>query len=47
MNNLYHRECFTVVYEGEDIPVFLIRKQVRNINLRIKSDHTVAVSAAK
>ena len=47
MNNLCKRECFTVVYEGEDIPVFLIRKQVKNINLRIKSDLTVAVSAAK
>ncbi len=38
--------CFTVKYEGEDIPVFLTRKQVKNINLRIKSDLTVAVSAA-
>ncbi len=47
MNNLYHRECFTVEHEGEDIPVCLTRKQVKNINLRIKSDRTVAVSAAR
>ncbi len=47
MNTLYHRECFTVEHEGKNIPVFLTRKQVRNINLRIKSDRTVAVSAAR
>ena len=47
MNTLYQRECFTVEHEGKNIPVFLTRKQVRNINLRIKSDRTVAVSAAR
>jgi len=47
MNTLYPRECFTVEHEGKNIPVFLTRKLVRNINLRIKSDRTVAVSAAR
>lgn len=47
MNSFNQRERFTVVYEGKDIPVLLTRKQVKNINLRIKSDLTVAVSAAR
>lgn len=47
MNTLCNRECFLVMYEGENIPVLLTRKQVKNINLRINSDLTVAVSAAR
>ncbi len=47
MNTLNNRECFSVGYEGEEIPVVLTRKQVKNINFRIKSDLTVAVSAAE
>lgn len=47
MNSLDQRERLTVVYKGKDIPVLLTRKQVKNINLRIKSDLTVAISAAR
>lgn len=32
-------------YEGTDVPFVLIRKNVKNINLRIRSDSTVVVSA--
>ncbi len=46
MNNINNRICFTVSYKGENIRVCLTRKRVKNINLRVKSDLTVEVSAA-
>jgi len=47
MSTIDHQGCFVVQYKGENISVCLTRKQVKNINLRIKSDRTVAVSAAR
>jgi predicted metal-dependent hydrolase len=47
MSIIDHQGCFVVQYKGENISVCLTRKQVKNINLRIKSDRTVAVSAAR
>jgi predicted metal-dependent hydrolase len=38
---------FSVEHEGRIIPVTLTRKQVKNVNFRIKRDQSVAVSAAK
>jgi predicted metal-dependent hydrolase len=40
-------EQHTVTYEGSNITFTLIRKRVKNINLRVKPDLTVIVSANK
>jgi predicted metal-dependent hydrolase len=38
-------ENFTVTYKDRNIPFALIRKKVKNINLKVRQDQTVVVSA--
>ncbi len=40
-------ENCTVTYKGQTIPFTLIRKRVKNINLKVRQDQTVVVSASK
>lgn len=40
-------ENCTVIYKDQSIPFALIRKKVKNINLKVRQDQTVVVSANK
>jgi len=46
MKNQGQVEHFSVKYGGRTIPVTLTRKRVKNVNLRIMRDQSLAVSAA-